>query len=145
MRNLIDVVAKLKKQDVKIDIIVKAPTGSAKPFFTKSIKELFESMGFDTAMSDEAYSFECKKELREKNHIIIYEETPLTESALLESTPRELTLEEIAVAAMSGLLASRDHDRLIDVKSFVYTAYDIAEAMKAEKQRREKKSEERNG
>jgi hypothetical protein len=90
--------------------------------------------------NEEIYKVKCVQYLGEEKTYI-----PAPAPELLTAQPRELTLEEIAVAAMSGLLASRDHDRLIDVKSFVYTAYDIAEAMKAEKQRREKKSEERNG
>ena len=65
------------------------------------------------------------------------------ESQLLTSEPRELSLEEIAVAAMVAWINSQGTIKTIgDLANW---SYDIAEAMKAEKERREKKSEERDG
>ena len=57
-------------------------------------------------------------------------------TALLTAEPREFTLEEIAVAAMVGLVFRT----LWTAEATATKAYDIAEAMKAEKAKREKKN-----
>jgi hypothetical protein len=93
--------------------------------------------------NEEIYKVKCVQYLGEEKTYI-----PAPAPELLTAQPRELTLEEIAVAAMQGQLATQSAESgyfAYPYKELVIQSYDIAEAMKSEKERREKKSEERNG
>jgi len=88
--------------------------------------------------NEEIYKVQCVPHLEAEGKLC-EENTPiLSTSQLLTAEPRELTLEEIAVAAMSALIMRNDEQ--IFNETLAVESYDVAEAMKAEKEKREKKN-----
>lgn len=89
--------------------------------------------------NEEIYKVQCVPHLEAEGKLC-EENTPiLSTSQLLTAEPRELTLEEIAVAAMAGIVGNFNYEMMLD-ENIAKQSYDIAEAMKAEKAKREKKN-----